>query len=91
VAPDGRIAHVGRDGSLRISDDVSQRGSAPPGLLGERIGGVAFAPGEDAMVVVVLAPDGGDGTPEGRIERVELGSPRREVLANDGWAPRWLP
>lgn len=91
VAPDGRIAHLGRDGSLRISDAVSERGSVPRGLAEVRIGGVAFAPGEDAIVVVVLEPDAGDDTREGRIERVELGGLRREVMANDGWAPRWLP
>ncbi|HEX7196574.1 MAG TPA: Ig-like domain-containing protein, partial [Candidatus Limnocylindria bacterium] len=91
VAPDGRIAHIGLDGTLSISDDPGQRGAALPGLREERVGGVAFAPGEDAMVVVVLGADRGDDSPEGRIERVELGGLRREVLANDGWAPRWLP
>jgi hypothetical protein len=87
VAGDGRIAYLRADGSLRISDDPGEPGTVPDLLRGEPIGGVAFAPGEDAMVVVVLGTE----AEEGRIERVELGSEVRDVLANDGWRPRWLP
>jgi hypothetical protein len=63
----------------------------PPGLFGERIGAVAFAPGEDAMVVVVLRAGAEEPPGEGSIERVDLGATAREALANDGWRPRWLP
>jgi hypothetical protein len=91
VAADGRIAYLRDDGSLRVADDTTQRGSVPPGLFGERIGAVAFAPGEDAMVVVVLRAGAEEPPGEGSIERVDLGATAREVLANDGWRPRWLP
>ena len=87
VAGDGRIAYLRDDGSLRITDDAGEPGRVPAVLGGERIGAVAFAPGEDAMVVVVLGSD-----PEvGRIERIELGGNAQDLLANDGWRPRWLP
>lgn len=91
VASDGRVAYLRDDGAVRITDDPSRSGSAPSSLAGERIGAVAFAPGEDAMVVVVLPTDAGDPAGEGSIERIELGRSGREVLANDGWRPRWLP
>ncbi|HYI67956.1 MAG TPA: Ig-like domain-containing protein [Candidatus Limnocylindrales bacterium] len=87
VAGDGRIAYLRRDGSLRITDDAGEPGSVPPSLRGEGIGGAAFAPGEDALVVVVLGTD----AERGAIERIELGSNTRDALANDGWHPRWLP
>ncbi len=87
VAGDGRIAYLRADGSLRITDDAGEPGRVPAALGGERIGAAAFAPGEDAMVVVVLDSDPEQGT----IERVELGGNARDVLANDGWHPRWLP
>lgn len=91
VAADGRIAYLRDDGSLRVADDAAQAGSVPPGLFGERIGAVAFAPGEDAMVVVVLRAGADEPASEGSIERIDLGATDREVLANDGWRPRWLP
>jgi hypothetical protein len=91
VAADGRIAYLEDDGSLRVADDTTQPGSVPPGLFGERIGAVAFAPGEDAMVVVVLRAGAEEPPGEGSIERIDLGATAREVLANDGWRPRWLP
>ncbi|MEJ7803118.1 MAG: Ig-like domain-containing protein [Candidatus Limnocylindria bacterium] len=91
VAPDGRIAYVRADGSLLLTDDVSERGSVQGTLAGERIGGVAFAPGEDAMVVIVLRSANGGPASEGSIERITLEDGDREILANDGWQPRWLP
>ncbi|MGI8999113.1 MAG: Ig-like domain-containing protein [Candidatus Limnocylindria bacterium] len=91
VASDGRIAYLRADGSVRLTDDPGQSGNVPSSLFGERIGAVAFAPGEDAMVVVVLRSDAEEGASEGRIERIELGRGEREVLANEGWRPRWLP
>jgi dipeptidyl aminopeptidase/acylaminoacyl peptidase len=87
VAGDGRIAYLRGDGSLRVTDDADGSGSVPSQLRGERIGAAAFAPGEDALVVVVL----GSEAERGSIERIELGGNLRDVLANDGWRPRWLP
>lgn len=87
VAADGRIAYLRADGSLRITDDVGEPGRVPTVLSGERIGAAAFAPGEDALVAVIL----GTNQEEGSIERVELDGNVRDVLANDGWRPRWLP
>ncbi|CAN5382630.1 hypothetical protein BH24CHL10_BH24CHL10_02940 [soil metagenome] len=91
VAPDGRIAYVRGDGSLLLTDDVSERGSVPRTLAGEPIGGVAFAPGEDSMVVVVLRSADDEPANEGAIERITLADGDRAILANDGWQPRWLP
>ena len=87
IAGDGRIAFLRGDRSLRVTDDPGEPGVVPPPLRGERIGGAAFAPGEDALVVVVLGSD----AERGAIERIELASNTRDVLANDGWQPRWLP
>ncbi|MDQ3689699.1 MAG: Ig-like domain-containing protein [Chloroflexota bacterium] len=91
VAPDGRIAYLRDDGPLLVTDNVSDPGSVPPTLAGERIGGVAFAPDEDSMVVVVLRGTGDGPVIGGRIERVEFETGGRDILANDGWQPRWLP
>ena len=91
VAADGRIAYLHQDGSLRVTDDPTQPGRVPARLRGERIGGVAFAPGEDAMVVVVLPSDAEQPADQGSLERIDLGGTGREVLANDGWRPGWLP
>ena len=91
IAPDGRIAYLRPDGSLRVSEDVSEAGTVPTTLVGERIGAAAFAPGEDAMVVVVIRSEAEDPAGEGSIELIDLGAGEREVLANDGWSPRWLP
>lgn len=90
IASDGRIAYL-RDGhELRVTDGTTEAGSIPNGLVDERIGGVAFAPGEDAIVVVVLSDDATAGG-AGAIERVDLAFPGRDVLADEGWRPRWLP
>jgi hypothetical protein len=89
LAPDGRIAYLRADGSLRIADGPGGAGVAVRALAGERIGAVSFAPGEDAAVVVLM-PEGTDAT-GGRLERIELDDGRRSILANDGWRPRWLP
>ncbi|MGQ0609223.1 MAG: Ig-like domain-containing protein [Chloroflexota bacterium] len=91
VASDGRIAYLRRDGSVRLTDDPAQPGTVPSSLAGERIGAVAFAPGEEAMVVVVLRAGAAEPGDDGSIERVELGLRGRDVLINDGWRPRWLP
>ncbi len=51
---------------------------------------VTFAPGEEAIAVVILDP-GDDDTARGRIERIELDDGARDILTNEGWRPRWLP
>ena len=66
VAADGRIAYLRADGSLRITDDAAEPGRVPAALGGERIGAAAFAPGEDAMVVVVLGSRSGGGEDRAR-------------------------
>ena len=91
VATDGRIAYLRDDGSPRITDDVREPGSVPAPLRGERVNAVAFAPGEDAIVVVVLGSEADGATAEGTLERVELGDGVRDVLASDGRRPWWLP
>ncbi len=91
VSSDGRIAYLGADGSLRVADAASRPGRVPAQLGGERIGGVAFAPGEDTMVVVVLPSDVEQPAEQGSLERIDLGGSGREVLSNDGWRPGWLP
>lgn len=90
VAADGRVAYLDGDGSLRIAEAPTGAGRAVTGLRDAQIGAASFAPGEEAVVVVVLPEAGGEGT-EGRIERIELDDGVRSVLANDGWRPRWLP
>ncbi|MGH2382713.1 MAG: Ig-like domain-containing protein [Candidatus Limnocylindria bacterium] len=91
VASDGHIAYLRRDGSVRLTDDPGRPGRVPSSLAGEQIGAVAFAPGEDAMVVVVLRDDAEEPEAEGSIERIELGRGGRDVLISDGRRPRWLP
>lgn len=86
VAPDGTIAYVtdqGRLGSTADEDDVDG-----PLLLGDaRVIGAAFAPGEEAMVIVVAE----EGATAGAIERLDLSTGERTELTTAGWLPRWLP
>ena len=89
IASDGRIAYLRPGGMLRIADHPTAAGSAVQGLADERIGSVSFAPGEEAIVVVVTSTSGGLG--ETRIERVELPNGDRSILSNEGRQPRWLP
>lgn len=91
VAADGRIAYLRGDGSVRLTDDPRESGDVPSSLSGERVGAVAFAPGEDAMVVVIILSESLEHPREGRIERIELAGTGRDVLINEGWRPRWLP
>ena len=90
IATDGRVAYLDADGALRIADAPDDAGRAVPGLGDERVEAVSFAPGEEALAVVIpgrvdVAPAGG------RIERIELDDGRRSILTNDGRRPRWLP
>jgi hypothetical protein len=88
VASDGRIAVIGPDGRLRIADGPRLAPVEAKGLGGETVTAAAFAPGEDALVVVVTT----EGDPAaGRIERVELESGDRAILSNEGSRPRWVP
>lgn len=89
IASDGRIAYLRPAGMLRIADDPTAAGAAVRGLADERIAGVSFAPGEEAIAVVVTATSGGPGAT--RIERVELADGARSILSNEGRQPRWLP
>ncbi len=90
VAADGRVAYLRADGSLRIADDPGDAGRPVSGLGDERVTDVSFAPGEEAVAVVIQEDAGADDT-GGRIERIELDDGRRSILTNDGWRPRWLP
>jgi Big-like domain-containing protein/WD40 repeat protein len=90
IAADGRVAYLRGDGSLRVADGPADAGDPVPSLGDERIGAVSFAPGEEAVAVVILDA-AGDDVPRGRIERVELDDGARDILTNDGWRPRWLP
>ena len=89
IASDGRIAYLRPGGVLRIADDPTVAGAAVRGLADERIGSVSFAPGEEAIVVVVTSTSGGLG--QTRMERVELPNGDRSILSNEGRQPRWLP
>jgi len=90
IAADGRIAYLRGDGSLRIADGPDDAGVPVPSLDDDRIGAVTFAPGEEAVAVVILDP-GDEDTARGRIERIELDDGARDILTNEGWRPRWLP
>ena len=90
VAGDGRIAVIGPDGQLRIADGPREAPSPVEGLVDDRVDAAAFAPGEDALVVVIVPATSTD-PGVGRIERVELEGGDRAILSNDGRRPRWLP
>jgi hypothetical protein len=86
VASDGTIAYATDQGRLGTTADA---GEADGPLLVDdaRVIGAAFAPGEEAMVIVVAE---GDAT-AGSIERLDLADGDRTVLTTEGWLPRWLP
>lgn len=90
IAADGRVAYLRDNGSLRIADGPADAGDPVPSIGDDRIGAVSFAPGEEALAVVILDA-AGDDTPRGRIERIELDDGARDILTNEGWRPRWLP
>jgi hypothetical protein len=85
VSTDGRVAYLDASGELALSDAFDREGDRVDGVEGERIEEAAFAPGETAMVVVVLDGD------ERRIERLDFVTGERSRLTDAGWRPRWLP
>jgi hypothetical protein len=85
VAPEGTIAYATDEGQLGMTSDEDDA-DGPPLVDDARVIGAAFAPGEEAIVILVA--DEGRG---GSIERLDLASGDRMVLATEGWLPRWLP
>ena len=86
VAGEGTVAYATDRGGLGTTDDEDEAGG--PLLVDDaRVIGAAFAPGEAAMVIVVA----GERATAGSIERLDLGTGERTVLATEGWLPRWLP
>lgn len=92
VAPDGRIAYLRGDASIRITNDLDTAGRAPAGLASDAIGSVAFAPGDgaNALVVVVLPPGSSGAGASGTIVGFTADD-EPSVLSDDGWRPHWLP
>ena len=90
TAADGRIAYLRGGGSLRVARGPFDAGDPVSSLGDERVGAVTFAPGEEAVAVVMVDP-AGDDPARGRIERIELDDGARGILTNEGWRPRWLP
>ncbi|MGI8657751.1 MAG: Ig-like domain-containing protein [Candidatus Limnocylindria bacterium] len=90
VGPDGRIVYRDGTGSLMLTAGLTDEGRPVAGADETGVDGVAFAPGENALVIV--APrDGRQPEVEGALVRIGLADGRRTVLTNDGWRPRWLP
>jgi hypothetical protein len=90
-----RVLAVAAEGTIAYATDQGRLGTTPdeyetdrPLLIDDaRVIDAAFAPGEEAMVIVVA----GEGATAGSIERLDLRDGNRTVLATDGWLPRWLP
>jgi len=86
VAGEGTIAYATDQGRLGMTDDEDEVDA--PVLVGDaRVIDAAFAPGEEALVIVVAA----EGATAGSIERLDIATGDRTVLATEGWLPRWLP
>jgi len=86
VAGEGTIAYATDRWRLGVTPSVDEADAAL--LVGDaRIIGAAFAPGEEAMVIVVAE----DGAAAGSIERLDLSNGDRTQLTTAGWLPRWLP
>jgi len=86
VAADGTVAYATDRGSLGVTtrlDDAGDEGV----VVNARVTDAAFAPGTDAMVIVVA---GAEEEP-GALELLDLGTGRRTPLAPEGWLPLWLP
>lgn len=86
VSTEGSIAFATDEGLLGTTDDEDE--AAAPFLVGDALViAAAFAPGEEAMVIAVAGEDATTGS----IERLDLATGERTVLATAGWLPRWLP
>lgn len=89
VGPDGEIAYLAADGTLRVATEADT-----PGVLlgvGETgVLGASFAPGEPSIAVVVRRGTR-DHPLDGAIVRIGRDGTGRDVLSNDGRQPRWLP
>jgi hypothetical protein len=86
VATDGMLAYATDRGRLGVTtrlDEVGDEGV----VSNARVTDAAFAPGNDAMVIVVAGAEGDPGT----LELLDLGTGRRSPLAPEGWLPLWLP
>ncbi len=86
VAGEGMIAYATDQGRVGVTPDASEV-DAPLLVRDARVVGAAFAPGEEAMVIVVAD----EGAMSGSVERLDLTSGERTVLVTEGWLPRWLP
>ena len=85
VAPDGPLAYTDSLGRLGAAASIGSAG-IPTLVDDERVVAAAFAPGE-AFLAIVVAADGSVGS----LERLDLESGERTLLATDAAAPRWLP
>lgn len=90
VDRDGRIAYLGANGRLYLSDGPEDRGEAVPATGDDVVLDAAFATGEDAMIIVV-APRVPEDASSGRLELLDLETGERTILAPDGGRPHWLP
>lgn len=85
VSSEGAIAYADSDGDLWLTDPPSSA-SGSPVVIGRRVASGTFAPGENAMVIVVAAEG-----ERGSVELLDLGIGETTPLAPDGSEPRWLP
>jgi hypothetical protein len=85
VAPDGAVAFVDAAGGLGITTDLRTVPAERIVATG-RVVGASFAPDDATMVIAVEGSEGGT-----RIERLDLATGERELLAPSGTRPRWLP
>jgi hypothetical protein len=86
IALEGTIAYATDEGRLGTTPDVGEV-DGPLRIGDARVVAAAFAPGEEAMVIVVAE----EGATAGTIERLDLTNGDRTVLTTEGWLPRWLP
>jgi hypothetical protein len=93
--PEGWLLAVAADGTIAVADTEGAAGIAngpdgsvtPIAVPNLRVVAAAFAPGEDALVVVVAAA----GADHGRIGRIDVATGEITDLAPEGSRPRWLP
>ena len=86
ISADGTLAYVDDLGQLATTTDLDDV-SRPARVSDDRVLGAAFAPGEDAMVIIAGAEEGASG----RLERLNLRTGRRTPLAPNGSRAGWWP